>query len=200
MTIFKKKKPIDYIIYSAIIIVGIILDQLTKWLISSNMEIKQSIPVIQGFFHITYITNDGAAFGMLDGPIARIAVMVVTTLLVISFGIYLYLGHADNKLYGVAMAMVVSGGIGNMIDRLGFGFYFNEEKGIGEVIDFIDFCGIWDAIFNVADSFVCVGAGLLILALVIDLVKEAKAKKALPEGEADAKAEEISSDEDGKAE
>ena len=174
MTILKKKKPIDYIIYSAIIIVGIILDQLTKWLISSNMEIKQSIPVIQSFFHITYITNDGAAFGMLDGPIARIAVMVVTTLLVIGFGIYLYLGHADNKLYGVAMAMVVSGGIGNMIDRLGFGFYFNEEKGIGEVIDFIDFCGIWDAIFNVADSFVCVGAGLLIIALLLDIKEEVK--------------------------
>ena len=200
MTILKKKKPIDYIIYSAVIIVGIILDQITKWLISSNMKINDTIPVIQNFFHITYITNDGAAFGMLDGPVARIAVMVVTTLLVIGFGIYLYLGHADNKLYGVAMAMVVSGGIGNMIDRLGFGFYFNEEKGIGEVIDFIDFRGIWDAIFNVADSFVCVGAGLLILALVIDLVKEAKAKNTLSKEEADAKSEEISSDEDGKAE
>ena len=73
--------------------------------------------------------------------------------------------------------MVVSGGIGNMIDRLGFGFYVNE-KGMGEVIDFIDFCGIWNAIFNGADSFVCVGAGLLILALVIDLVKEYKEEAA----------------------
>jgi lipoprotein signal peptidase len=65
-----------------------------------------------------------------------------------------------------------------MIDRLGFGFYVNPETGLGEVVDFIDFCGIWDAIFNGADSFVCVGAGLLILALIIDLKKEYAAEKA----------------------
>jgi lipoprotein signal peptidase len=64
-----------------------------------------------------------------------------------------------------------------MIDRLGFGFYVNKD-GMGEVIDFIDFCGIWKAIFNGADSFVCVGAGLLVLALIIDLIKEYKAEKA----------------------
>ena len=65
-----------------------------------------------------------------------------------------------------------------MIDRLGFGFYVNPNTGLGEVVDFIDFCGIWNAIFNGADSFVCVGAGLLILALIIDIVKEYKAEQA----------------------
>ena len=64
-----------------------------------------------------------------------------------------------------------------MIDRVGLGFYVNSQ-GFGEVIDFIDFCGIWNAIFNGADSFVCVGAGLLILSLVIDIIKETKAEKA----------------------
>ena len=71
--------------------------------------------------------------------------------------------------------MIISGGIGNMIDRFGFGFYVNTN-GTGEVIDFIDFCGIWDAIFNGADSFVCVGAVLLVIAFIIDLVKEIKEK------------------------
>ena len=182
MNLFIKKKPKDYILYSVIIVVGIILDQLTKFLVTKYMTMYQSIPLIKGFLHITYTTNDGAAFGMMDGQ--RWVFIVVSTVAIIAFLAYLYLGHADNTLYAVSLSMVISGGIGNMIDRLGFGFYVNPNTGLGEVVDFIDFCGIWDAIFNGADSFVCVGAGLLILALVIDLKKEydiEKAKKAAAE-------------------
>lgn len=189
MTWFKKKRPVDYIIYSAIIVVGIIIDQLSKFLIASNMKIGESIPLIKGFLHITYTTNDGAAFGMMDGADQRWIFLVISTLATLLFLGYLYLGHADNMLYAVSLSMVISGGIGNMIDRLGWGFYVDPVSGIGEVVDFIDFCGIWNAIFNVADSFVCVGAGLLILALVIDLVKEIKAEKA-KKAEAGDKAEE----------
>ena len=179
MNLFVKKKPKGYILYSVIIIVGIILDQLTKFLVTKYMTMYQSIPLIKGFLHITYTTNDGAAFGMMDGQ--RWVFIVVSTVAIIAFLAYLYLGHADNTLYAVSLSMVISGGIGNMIDRLGFGFYVNPNTGLGEVVDFIDFCGIWDAIFNGADSFVCVGAGLLVLALVVDLKKEydiEKAKKA----------------------
>ena len=178
MTIFKKKTPKDYIIYSAIIVVGIILDQLTKFLTVEFMTKGQSIPLIKGFLHLTYTTNDGMAFGAMDGADQRWIFMLISTLMIIGFTVYLYLGHADNLLYGVSMSMVVSGGIGNMIDRLGFGFYVNPVTGNGEVIDFIDFCGIWNAVFNGADSFVCVGAGLLMLALVLDIIKESKAEKA----------------------
>lgn len=175
MTLIKKKKPMEYIIYSVIIIVGIFIDQLSKFLVFSNMERYESIPLIKDFLHITYTTNPGAAFGMMEDQ--RWIFILVSTVAILAFAVYLYLGHAENLLYGIAISMVVSGGIGNMIDRLGFGFYVNE-KGMGEVIDFIDFCGIWKAIFNGADSFVCVGAGLLILALVIDLVKEYKEEAA----------------------
>ena len=175
MTLIKKKKPMEYIIYSVIIIVGIFIDQLSKFLVFSNMEKYESISLIKDFLHITYTTNPGAAFGMMEDQ--RWIFIVVSTVAILAFAVYLYLGHAENLLYGIAISMVVSGGIGNMIDRLGFGFYVNE-KGMGEVIDFIDFCGIWKAIFNGADSFVCVGAGLLILALVIDLVKEYKEEAA----------------------
>lgn len=176
MTLFIKKKPKDYILYSAIILVGIILDQLTKFLVTKYMTLYQSIPLIKGFLHLTYTTNDGAAFGMMDGQ--RWVFIVVSTLAIVAFIAYLYLGHADNMLYAISLSMVISGGIGNMIDRLGFGFYVNPNTGLGEVVDFIDFCGIWDAIFNGADSFVCVGAGLLILALIIDLKKEYEIEKA----------------------
>ena len=174
MTLIKKKSLLEYIIYSAIILVGIIVDQLTKFIVFKNMTIGQSIPLIQDFLHITYTTNDGAAFGMMDN--ARWVFIVVSAVAILVFGAYLYLGHADNMLYAVSLAMVISGGIGNMIDRVGLGFYVNAN-GMGEVIDFIDFCGIWNAIFNGADSFVCVGAGMLILALVLDIIKEAKAER-----------------------
>ena len=170
----KKKSIAEYIMYSAIIIGGILIDQLTKFLVSEFMHIGQSIPIIKNFLHLTYTTNDGAAFGMLDN--ARWVFIVISAIAILAFAAYLYLGHADGMLYSVAIAMVISGGIGNMIDRMGLGFYVNSE-GMGEVIDFIDFCGIWNAIFNGADSFVCVGAGLLILALVLEIKKEAQSAK-----------------------
>lgn len=178
MTWFKKKTPKEYIIYSAIIALGIILDQLTKWLTVRFMTMGQSIPLIKGFLHITYTTNDGAAFGMMDGPNQRWIFIAISTVAILAFAVYLYLGHAENMLYGVALSMVISGGLGNMIDRMGIGFYVNPLTGMGEVVDFIDFCGIWNAIFNGADSFVCVGAGLLVLALLLDIIKESKAEKA----------------------
>ena len=173
---FKKMKPLEYIMYVAIIAFGIIVDQLTKFIVASNMAVHQSIPLIKGFLHITYTTNDGAAFGSMDSEGGRAVFMVVSSVMIFAMLLYLFLGHAENCLYGIASAMIISGGIGNMIDRLGFGFYVNES-GMGEVIDFIDFCGIWNAIFNGADSFVCVGAGLLVLALVLDIIKESKAQK-----------------------
>ena len=178
--LYKKKTLVDYIIYASVLVGGILFDQLTKWLTVKNMALHEHIPVIKtgeivwaSFLHIR---NDGAAFGMMDDPDQRWIFLAISTIATLLFMAYLYLGHAENMLYGVSIAMVISGGIGNMIDRLGFGFYVNPKTEMGEVIDFIDFRGIWDAIFNGADSFVCVGAGMLILALVIDLVKEYKAE------------------------
>lgn len=171
MQIYKKRSAREYVLYSAIIAAGIFLDQLTKFLVAKFMTIGQSIPLIEGFLHITYTTNDGAAFGAMDN--ARwlfITVSIVTILLMCA---YLYLGHSDKILYSVSISMIVSGGIGNMIDRFGIGFYKNPN-GVGEVIDFIDFCGIWNAIFNGADSFVCVGAGILVLAMILDIIDESK--------------------------
>ena len=170
---FKKKSLFEYILYSAIILFGILIDQLTKYLVFANMQIGESIPLIEGFLHITYTTNDGAAFGMMDDQ--RWVFILVSILTILGLLAYLILGNFSCKLNGISVAMIISGGIGNMIDRFGFGFYVNTN-GTGEVIDFIDFCGIWDAIFNGADSFVCVGAVLLVIAFIIDLVKEIKEK------------------------
>ena len=184
--IYTPKRRIDYIIYSAVILAGIFLDQLTKFLVFKYMTVGQSIPLIKGFLHITYQTNDGAAFGMMDSPSQRWIFMTLSAVAIVLFAVYLYLGNADSVLSGISLAMIISGGIGNMIDRFGFGFYVNA-KGMGEVIDFIDFCGIWNAVFNGADSFVCVGAGLLILALILEMIKESKKEKAEKNGDKTAK-------------
>ena len=161
----KKQKPLEYTIASAIILVGIALDQITKWLAVKFLSPIPTKPIINGVLHLTYVENRGAAFGILaDHRWVFIVISTATILLLLGA---LYTGYLPNRLYKVSVAMIISGGIGNMIDRLSLGY----------VVDFIDFRLINFAVFNGADSFVCVGAGLLVLALILDIIKESKAKK-----------------------
>lgn len=161
----KKRSAAEYILYSVIIVAGILLDQLTKLLSTLFLTKVDTVPIIKDVIHLTYLENRGAAFGMLSDH--RYVFMIISTVMIIGLSLYLYLGFAENKLYAISCAMIISGGIGNMIDRIALGY----------VVDFIDFRLINFAIFNGADSFVCVGAGLLVLTLVIDIVKEYKAEK-----------------------
>lgn len=157
------------IIAVVLILVGVGLDQLTKYLVVSNMALHESIDIIPGVFRFTYIQNDGAAFGSLDN--ARWVFMVLSTVAIIGILVYMFWKKPQDKLMLSALILIVSGGIGNMIDRIALGY----------VIDFIDFCAfpkIWMWVFNVADSFVCIGAGLLILWLVLDMIREQKAERA----------------------
>ena len=162
---YKPKSPTDYLIYTIVIAVGIILDQLTKWLSIKYLMTVGTVPIIKNVLHLTYVENTGAAFGMLKDH--RWVFIIVSTVAILAFIAYLYLGHADSALSGIAFAMIISGGIGNMIDRIALGY----------VVDFIDFRLINFAVFNGADSFVCVGAGLLILALILEIAKESKKAK-----------------------
>ena len=157
------------IIAVVLILVGVGLDQLTKYLVVSNMALHESIDIIPGVFRFTYIQNDGAAFGSLDN--ARWVFMVLSTVAIIGILVYMFWKKPQNKLMLSALILIVSGGIGNMIDRIALGY----------VIDFLDFCAfpkIWMWVFNVADSFVCIGAGLLILWLVLDMIRDYKTEKA----------------------
>lgn len=166
-----KKSARDYILYSAIIAVGIFLDQITKWLSVKFLSVVDTVPIIKNVIHLTYVENRGAAFGMFKDQ--RWIFMTTSTVMIVGLLAYLYLGLAENKLYEISIAMIISGGIGNMIDRIALQY----------VIDFIDFRLINFAVFNGADSFVCVGAGLLVLALVRDIIKEAKGLKEKNGGE-----------------
>ena len=161
----KKLKPIEYTFITAIIFGGVLIDQISKLIISSSFSLGESMPIIKDVLHLTYIHNRGAAFGMMAD--SRWVFMIISSVAILLMAAYLYIGRAESKLYTLSLAIIISGGIGNMIDRIAYGY----------VIDFIDFCLIDFYVFNIADSFVCVGAGLLILALVLDIIKEARVNK-----------------------
>ena len=149
------------------IIAGVIgLDQLTKWLAVVYLQGEASFPLWRDVLHFTYVENTGMAFGMLKDH--RWVFMVFSTVAIIGLSIYLFRFRPEGRWMQIAMAMIIGGGIGNMIDRIFLGY----------VVDFIDFTLINFAVFNIADSFVCVGAGIMILCLVIDLIKEIKMERA----------------------
>ena len=141
-----------------LIIVGMVfLDQATKLYIDSNMELHQSIQVIKNFFQITYIRNSGAAFGILSGFKSPWLTLFFVLISVVAIGIIMFYYHKtpeNQRLTLVSFALIMSGAIGNFIDRA---FY-------GEVIDFLYFHWYqhyWPA-FNVADSCITIGVSLLL--------------------------------------
>lgn len=168
------------LIWLAVIIVTVFLDQLTKYLTVLHLKPIDTLPIIEDVLHLTYVENTGAAFGMMKD--ARWVFMVTSTVAIIGI-----LGYMIHRVYikkekmpwmeALSLSLIVGGGIGNMIDRTMLGY----------VVDMIDCRFINFAVFNVADSFVCIGAGLMILYLIILTVKEYKAEKAaklaLAEGE-----------------
>ena len=128
--------------------VVVVLDQITKALTRSNMDLYDSVPVITNFFHLTYVTNDGMAFG-LNFPGGIYVFSVISIILTIIIFMYLWKEQNNHILMRLSLALILAGAIGNLIDRLRF----------GEVVDFFDFM-IGDFhwyIFNVADSSVTIG-------------------------------------------
>ena len=149
------------------VIAGVIgFDQLTKWLTIVHLDEWESFPLWQDVLHFTYVKNTGMAFGMLKDH--RWVFMVFSAIAIVGLAIYLFRFRPESRWMQIAMAFIIGGGIGNMIDRIILGY----------VIDFIDFTLINFAVFNVADSFVCIGAGMMIVYLLIDLVREIKLEKA----------------------
>lgn len=145
----------------ALTLLVVLLDYITKRIVSGNMVLYQSIPVIKGVFNITYVKNTGASFGMMAG--ARWFFVAVTVILIAAVIYYAVKNKITDKLFLVSASFVVGGGIGNLVDRIA----------TGAVVDFFDFCLINFAIFNVADCFVVVG----VILMAIYYIKEEKTKK-----------------------
>ena len=134
--------------YPAILtILGVFaLDQATKYAVSSNMALGQSVPA-EGWVRITYGLNTGAAFGLFQG---HTLILTGLSVFAIAFLVYFYRAHSQvHPLMKVALALQLGGAFGNLVDRVR----------LGSVVDFID-VGPWP-IFNVADSAVVVGVALL---------------------------------------
>lgn len=156
-------------IWIIIMLLGIFIDQISKYLVVIYMDLYESVSVIPHVFNFTYIRNTGAAFGSLTE--SRWVFMIASTVMIIAILVFMFVKKPKSKLLLWALTLIASGGIGNMIDRIRLGY----------VIDFIDFCAfpkLWMWTFNVADSFVVIGAGLIILYLILDTVREHKAAKA----------------------
>lgn len=160
-----------------LIIIGVVaLDQVSKMLVVRFLDRDTPFVIIEGVFRFKYSENRGAAFGSFDEH--RWVFMIASIIGITALCVYLFYFRPKSKLACTAISMVIGGGIGNMIDRtFRTGEIFEGEKVVVDFLDFYAFPDIWNAIFNVADSFVCVGAGLLILWCIMSIFEEAKAEK-----------------------
>jgi signal peptidase II len=148
------------ILFLAITILVVLLDQATKAWILTTLKLHEGFPLIDGFFNIVHVRNPGAAFGFLAGapPLFRSIFFVAVTVAAIALILhYLRVNRIEEPYLVSALALILAGAVGNLIDRIRF----------GEVVDFLDvYIGShhWPA-FNVADSAITVGAGVLMAAL-----------------------------------
>ncbi|WP_339219500.1 signal peptidase II [Paenibacillus sp. FSL H8-0332] len=164
-------------VYFLIALIVFVIDQGTKYLIATRLELAEQIPVIKDFFIITSHRNRGAAFGILEGQ--QWFFIVITVVVVCGIVWYLNKARKTRKLLPTALALVLGGAIGNFLDRILS----------GEVVDFLmfNFGSYTFPIFNVADSCIVVGVGLIILDTLLEVkgeqeVTEVKESQEVKEG------------------
>ena len=141
-----------------IVLFGILLDQITKYYVAHNFIQGARQKVIDGFFYLTYVRNTGAGCSILQG---QRWVFIILTFIALPLFIYLYVkSDPGHKLERFAYLLLISGTIGNFIDRVLY----------GSVVDFLDFIifGYDFPVFNVADIFITVGVGLYLLLTLLE--------------------------------
>lgn len=139
-------------IYIVLILILVGADQLSKYLIDSYMLEGETLPIINDFFHLTYVKNRGIAFGMFQGKLDIISIATIIAIVAIAY----YLYKERNKLSMVekmGFIYILAGAIGNMIDRAFRGF----------VVDMVDFRGVWSYVFNLADVWINIGVVFVLL-------------------------------------
>ena len=150
---FKARLP-----YISLVLVILALDRWTKWLIHTKLLLNQTIPIIDAFFNITYVRNTGVAFGILDSvslPLKSTVLAVLTLVAITGVLVYSWRTPANQTLLQAALSLILAGALGNLYDRVLYGY----------VIDFIEVyyrTYRWPS-FNVADSAITTGVGLLVL-------------------------------------
>lgn len=136
------------------IFIGVlILDLGSKLLVQSNLDLHRQIPIINDFFYITYAKNTGAAWSMFSG---RVGILTLMSLVGVGLFAYMYSRvPEENKWERISITLMIAGAAGNLFDRFVFGY-------VRDFLDFIIF-GYDFPIFNIADSALCIGIGLLII-------------------------------------
>ena len=143
--------PQQWAALGAVVLAAIAADQVTKLIVSSQLAFDDSVHVL-GPFAIHHVQNSGIAFGLFSS--ATVAVIVLTTFAVGWMLLFFARSGSRHPVLPVALGLVIGGSVSNLVDRVR----------LGHVTDFLDF-RYWPA-FNLADSFIVVGVGILLLALV----------------------------------
>ena len=165
-------------IWLGLVLLG--LDIFTKQLMMSLSHNTIGVIADWGFVHISYVLNEGAAFGMGTGnPVAnRVIYLVVATLISIGLMCYLIVKRKGmSKFIRATLIMVIVGAFGNMIDRVFYG-PLQGESGLftGRVVDWIDFYWFWGYVFNIADCCIVIAAFMLIIYIIVVEVKDYREK------------------------
>ncbi|MEA5004574.1 MAG: signal peptidase II [Christensenella sp.] len=153
-----------YVLLIAAIVAG---DQIVKMIVASTMTVGQSFSLIPGFVNITYVQNTGAAFSLFSNATWILAILSSVMAVIVIYILFKYKNQFKSKLFNFSMAFIAGGAIGNVIDRIAHGY----------VIDMLEFDFVNFAIFNVADSFVCIGAVMLGIFVIWFWDKHKKAEK-----------------------
>lgn len=147
-----RKNMTAAIVYMAIFFIGLIADQLTKYWVTLRIKPHNTVALVENVLHFTYSENTGAAFSIFRGM--QSFLVILTSIGMALIFVYMVKIKGDGKaLLQLSLALILAGGVGNLIDRLRLGY----------VIDFIDVRLINFAIFNVADILISVGVFLIIV-------------------------------------
>ena len=158
------KKRTSYIIIFSIIVVGIVLDLVSKHVFALRFEdSSQKIVVIPNLFEFVFVKNTGAAYGIFGD--STVMLSVVSILFIIGFVLFDIFNHKNDWLYIFGIGLILSGAIGNLVDRLFLGY----------VRDFISI-KLFSFVFNLADLFITAGVICFLVYLLISLIKEKKEK------------------------
>lgn len=143
-------------IYIILFVMLLLLDQFTKYIVEQSFYLLESVPIIDDVFNLTYVENRGIAFGLFQGRLNIISVLTVIAIVAI-FVYVLRNKKTLSMLEHFGYTLILSGAVGNMIDRLFRGF----------VVDMLDFRGIWSFVFNLADVWINIGVFMLVIDYLI---------------------------------
>ncbi len=145
--------------------IGLVLagiDQIIKLIIVNNVQLNENIKVLGDIFRITYVRNDGVAFGMFSGM--QWLFIVITVLMLGAIIFYMFKKRPDSKLFYITVALIVGGGIGNLIDRICYNY----------VVDYLSL-SFFKPVCNFADY--CITIGVILLAVYLLFFADKKEKK-----------------------